>query len=196
MNLTKFDYLLFTKSFFIPHTNLIALHAFSFTSFQFSLIRNALPIPSTQPQENDQYLMKYFITQHLPDKTLATLNSCRIYLRVIHLSDILSADGSYILPKIKQGKPLQTWQGKLQWPTQGKPTCKAWEIWRCHLQHLETRDRLLQPLGAWVASPHQTWTQFQDPNSRCVYLVDAITTKLIRPIVIPNPRTRASYQPW
>jgi hypothetical protein len=60
----------------------------------------------TAPREGDIFLMEYFTSQRLPKAVHRVLNACRLYLRVITLSNIASVDGRYIAPEAKAGTPL------------------------------------------------------------------------------------------
>jgi hypothetical protein len=42
--------------------------------------------------------MVHFIRQGYNEKLLGILNRCQLYLQVLTISDIMSADGKYILP--------------------------------------------------------------------------------------------------
>jgi len=63
--------------------------------------------------ENDKAIMDYFVDLGLPNKTLSILNRCRVYLQVITLSDIATANGLSILPCIKGGIRETTRTSKL-----------------------------------------------------------------------------------
>ena len=52
------------------------------------------------PRENDQFLMDIFSNQGYNKNKLRAINRCRIYLRVITLSDIGTYDGKTICPEI------------------------------------------------------------------------------------------------
>jgi hypothetical protein len=52
----------------------------------------------------DMFLMDYFLSCNLKTNVLRILNRCRLYLQVLTLSDITSADGTYILPAVKNGE--------------------------------------------------------------------------------------------
>jgi len=95
----------------------------------------------TKPRENDQFIMEAFIRQRTPIKHMRILNRCRLYLQVITLSDITTADGLIILPEIKQGIRIENRPSTLQWPTQGDPPQSEWRIWR------QYRPRSYQPIS-------------------------------------------------
>jgi hypothetical protein len=59
-------------------------------------------LPECQ-RENDVYLMEFLLTQTQNSHTLSALNRCRLFLQVIQLSGITSANGTHILPEVKHG---------------------------------------------------------------------------------------------
>jgi hypothetical protein len=65
---------------------------------------------------------------------LHQINSCRIYLQVLMISDITSADGRSILPCMIQGQRVQDRKSSLQWPYSPRPI--EWTAWCILLQHL------------------------------------------------------------
>jgi hypothetical protein len=123
----------------------------------------------TKSRENDLFLMEEFFKQHIPVAHMRILNRCRLYLQVITLSDISTADGHTILPEIKQGIWLEQRKSNLLWPTQCDPPQANWEIWRHYLRQFEEKGKLSQPLGNWVDQPHQTWHHFIDTATGWVY---------------------------
>ena len=58
-------------------------------------------------RENDVFLMDEFLKYNFSSQQLKQINTCRIFLQVILLSDITTADGKTILPTIRRGsKPI------------------------------------------------------------------------------------------
>jgi len=72
------------------------------------------------PREHNKFLMDHFMSLKVPHKTLEILNHCRIYLQVITLSEIATANGLSILPEVKLGCCQETRVSTLQWPNQGR----------------------------------------------------------------------------
>jgi hypothetical protein len=140
---------------------------------QVHLTQHWLPVISWQ---NDMVLMDHFITQGYSAAALGTLNRCRLYLQVITLSDIVSADGSCIISDILHGIPLTERTSTLKWPSQQRPPAKAWDLWSSALKSLQPRNTLLCPLGNWTSiSSHQTWNWCIDRSSFSLYNCDPIT---------------------
>jgi len=90
-------------------------------------------------REHDLFLMDYFVEEGLSPKALGSLNRCRLYLQVITLVDITSADGTSIISDVFHGIPLQDRRSKLTWPCQQWPPHKDWELWRSALQPLQPK---------------------------------------------------------
>jgi hypothetical protein len=78
-------------------------------------------LPTIQ-QEQDVMLMDYFISFKYKHTELAVLNKCRVYLQVLSLTDITSADGRRLIPHNRlhilsqDRKSILTWQ-------------QAWLLW-------------------------------------------------------------------
>ncbi len=120
------------------------------------------------------------------------LNRCRIYLQVLHLSNIASANGTAILQCYKDGNRCPYRNSTLAWPYQPRPPESTWLLWRQTLQMFEIRSRLNMPLDPWIAASHQQWTLFVDPTNHHLYHITNSTTQIILPCV--HPRTRHTRQ--
>jgi hypothetical protein len=130
---------------------------------QIMLVLSTQWIPSLARVE-DIALMEYFVNAGYPASQLAQLNRCRLYLQVITLADIVSADGTCILPNSFIGVPLSDRKSALKWPNQQRPPSKDWAVWSSALKSLQPRNKLLRPLGTWlISNPHQNWLWYMDP---------------------------------
>jgi hypothetical protein len=140
--------------------------------------------------------MDYFLSQRLPHRALQTLNSCRIYLQVITLSDISSNNGKYILPEAKAGLCIPYRTSNLDWPIQGRPSPAEWRAWRHTLAYLEDKGRLALPLGYWLAAAHQQWHSYFNPADGLVLLHSETSTQVVSRVTRPtNYTTRAAMRP-
>jgi hypothetical protein len=135
-------------------------------NLQFALPSNWLP---STPREHDIFFMEYLQTLRLSSKQMDLLNQCDMYLQVIMLVDIVSADGTYILPEAKQGNQLTGRKSRLTSPRQSRPDAATWKLWQLQLMHLERYERLVEPLGSWVAHHYQQWEVFWDPSDESIY---------------------------
>jgi hypothetical protein len=79
-------------------------------------------------RRHDTSIIDYFSVTKSNRKTINLLNQCRLYLQVMKLSNIFLADGLYILPEIKSGTKLTACPSQLNWPNQGVPSWKHWEV--------------------------------------------------------------------
>jgi hypothetical protein len=141
--------------------------------------------------------MDYFVTLRIPFNVHCILNACRLYLLVVTVSDICSADGKYILPEIKAGNPIMHRHSNLAWPIQDRPQPADWRIWRHHLAYLEDKGQLITPLGRWTAKSHQQWHSYYNSEMKILYVKDADgNTNIFHPVIRPNARiTRAAIRP-
>jgi hypothetical protein len=122
---------------------------------------------------------------------------CRLYLKVITLSDITSADGTYKLPEAKHGSPIQGRSSNLEWPEQGRPPKRAWSLWSQSLSTLEHRGKLIQPLGTWTTLSHQRWETWIDTDTKTLYLQRGGTHSEHHPIMVERKiQTRSANIPW
>ena len=103
-------------------------------------------------RDGDQLLMECFRRDSsLSPTTLGILNRCRMYLQVLWLSDIVSADGLMVTELAWKGQRDSTRNSTYSWPLQGNLAAHGWATWKATLQsHWCTQGRQLrQPLGAW-----------------------------------------------
>ena len=117
----------------------------------------------TLPRSNDRFLMDILLP-HIPSTAIHySLNACRIYLQVLTISDIITLDGTTILPNILQGKQFRN--SSLKWPKQEIPV-HWWSTWQLYLQTYIAPYLSHHRLGPWSHPTHQTWIWHQfSPNS-------------------------------
>ena len=119
-------------------------------------------------RHHDVFLMEQFVGSKLTTRDLKLLNYCRLYLRVLRLSDITSTDGTRILPQYWKGLSRST-QSTLMWPVQPKPGIIAWKVWQRELKKLcRYSNRLRSPLGPWRQLNHFTSDWMYDSSSTIV----------------------------
>ena len=81
--------------------------------------------------------------------TLRIANRCRIYLQVTTLSDIATGDGSQLNPSVFEQTPF--FRDHYNWPRQGKPPPKDWNVWNYVVKHcFQPMQRLHPHLGHWT----------------------------------------------
>ena len=111
------------------------------------------PSGSLEPNcVNDQSLMEAFASFEFNPSQLQLLNRCRLYCRVISLSDVTDGRGKHlILPSMT--KPVQSTNlYNYKWPTQGIPPQRDWDFWIQALRSCftYTGNALVKPLGLWL----------------------------------------------
>lgn len=145
-------------------------------------------------RQNDVLLMDEFMKYNLTPSQLRMINYCRLYLQVLLLSDIATADGRFILPSIFQGSRAAHRTSSLHWPRQTAPPASAWNIWRLALGYIATNRKLNTKLGSWITFPHQKWEWFTDMSSETVYLQKNNTWTAYQPVASPLESTRTTRQ--
>ena len=93
-------------------------------------------------------------------KQLIKINACRLYLNIIHLSDIVNPDRKTInnnfLIECKPDYP----SSKLKWSHQKYPSVKAWKLWNTTIRkEFNIQDNLMlevfSRLREWLAPESQ-----------------------------------------
>jgi hypothetical protein len=84
-------------------------------SLTYQIVDHWIPHPQRQ---GDTFIMTLFRTLSLPSSTITILNRCRLYLQVITVADIASADGKLIVPWVKDGLRHRDRFSTLHWPNQ------------------------------------------------------------------------------
>jgi hypothetical protein len=98
-----------------------------------------------------------------PHATGMNVNLVRTYLQVTTLSDIVSADGYFILRASWNGNRIPDHRSTTQFARQLQPTPYQRGLWRRLLRSFlvlgsKAPDLLLQtPLGAWTSASTLTW---------------------------------------
>ena len=84
----------------------------------------------TSQRKNDRYIMKEMVQLNLPKKSLIKINSCRMYLQVFHLSDMIEPDGKRFRIKYIIGKKILQPKSSYMWQNQSNPSPSAWKRWK------------------------------------------------------------------
>jgi hypothetical protein len=125
-------------------------------------------------KEHDDFLMEKFAAFGYGDKQLSQLNLCRMWCHAVRLSDISTGDGRQIHPLSWNGNPTDTPGTEYEWPAQGCPTTKLWDLWQSDIRHCyltpdTTLQLLCKPLGPWTRPTPQQWHWFYSPSTDRVY---------------------------
>ena len=117
---------------------------------------------------HDRIIMDY-VLQHLPDWMWHGINSCRLFLQAVVISDLATEDGCKILPSVYKVQARDR-SSLLDFPIQPVPTTEAIEHWQYFIRHI-THDsiELLTPLGNWIAPPYSKYKYMIDVKTKLVY---------------------------
>lgn len=114
------------------------------------------PIHLLPQRDNDTLVMKILVDNGYKGNLLRVLNSCRLYLKVRWLSDIVTADGVNLIRLTLKGRRSNMYSTKCKWPLIPKPPLTFWTMWRKALRqclHLDRTNNLALPhhlrLGNW-----------------------------------------------
>ena len=130
------------------------------------------------PRQRDMHLMEFFATCTYSAKELRLLNLCRMYLRIIFVSDLATGKGTHLDSQFLQQRQPFNHHTEYNWPPAGNPSKHCWAMWDAAIQQLvhpadrHSTYRLKQDLGAWTRTP-PGWTSFLDPVSGRMYRRDA-----------------------
>ena len=106
-----------------------------------------------KPQrEEDSFIMDHFIKYGYKTAELAHLNRCRIWLRVMTVADIATADGKYINEQYVRPAHKRPMESRWRWPRQLRPIQEHVDLWRRALKKTilqPSSKKLKTPLGAW-----------------------------------------------
>ena len=127
-------------------------------------------------RHGDQFLMHAFATE-FPPKELAILNQCRMFLRVLTLADISSADGQALHAYSYDGIQRAPHLHRYGWPRQPpKLPPTHWNLWRHALDtcfrktYASAGDISLEnPLGPWLVDPLRIWPWLLNKDTNRLY---------------------------
>ena len=119
-------------------------------------------------REGDSTLMDLLIHHKVSHDCLRIMNTCRMYLQIIFVSDMVSADGKTVLQWASHPKDTIQNRSSLHWRTQTRPTESMWKTWRYTILTVlqittdyENTWRLRQPLGRWIHFDHHIKRHYQ-----------------------------------
>ena len=85
----------------------------------------------TKQRRNDKILMDE-VQKHYGrhNKMIDQYNQCRLFLKVLYLSDLTTGDGTKVHPRILQDRTaMKSGRTHLKFPTQPNPPEEAWHNW-------------------------------------------------------------------
>ena len=114
----------------------------------------------TVQRVGDSTIMDFLINKQVSQDCLQVVNKCRLYLQVIYLSDIISADGKTVMRWAMEPPENINRNSNLKWPHQSRPKASEWYKWKYTLlsQLGITTDynntwKLHNKLGNWYSTP-------------------------------------------
>ena len=120
-------------------------------------IITSIPLPVVPRRTNDRHLMDLFNSMlSLGPQRMKRLNYCRLYLQITLTSEIVTADGSALIPHFWGGSGPRPEPPLLKYPRQGCPDSSVWKEWRAAIRKVLCFPRSLvlrRPLGSWFMSP-------------------------------------------
>ena len=121
-------------------------------------------------RQHDSFIMRRAVEAKFTFSKLDAINRCRLYLQVLTLSEIVTADGETITEKAWSGIRDSTIKSPYRWPRQPRPPSKDWRIWQTAITvcYLGSGRRLRGPLGNWRGTDN-SWEWFFAPDERRLY---------------------------
>mmetsp|Transcript_5909 Transcript_5909/g.9058 ORF Transcript_5909/g.9058 Transcript_5909/m.9058 type:complete len:1660 (+) Transcript_5909:3576-8555(+) len=147
--------------------NTIATNVRNFCIQNLITLQHNIEVPLLR--KKDSFLMCHLTTNNVTKYEQYIANKCRLYLKILTISDMTTGDGSQVLQSIWEGKRQDLCLRGYKWPSQGAPTESEWKVWRQVLAKTicDTRRRLHQPLLQWIKVPERMW--WYDPHTECLY---------------------------
>jgi hypothetical protein len=163
----------------------------------FEIEIQAPPNPATSNREHDTLIMEA-LHRNLDEADMIQFNRCRIYLQVLWISDICTADGKYIDWYATKGEQNPTTTQKWRWPIQGYPPTNAWECWKKGLSNLGTTNRngrieLNNPVGGWMTKKECDWV-YDDSCNRVRHNVTGYI--YVSKVGRPTRKSTLQFQRW
>ena len=84
-------------------------------------------------REGDITIMDMLIPSGHSKEVLEIMNACRLYLQVLYLSDIMTADGKTLPSWVSRPPQNYSSRSRLKWLYQVRPDQEKWDIWRLTL---------------------------------------------------------------
>lgn len=105
---------------------------------------------------------------------LTHINRCRLFLKVMTLSDITNGTGTQLRHGVLQGTMMELNTTQYLWPRQDRPGITSWRLWRKAMKTVFMRQvglHLKQELilGEWNDGKSSQWNWFLVRNTQRVY---------------------------
>ena len=149
---------------------------------------------------DDIYLMEAFRESGFTPKELKILNQCRLFLRVLTLSDICTMDLKRITLDSYNGNP-QRRRPQCGWP-RAPPQLSSthWNLWKkaitkCFLRTGTTQREIRHNLGNWLPGIRETWEWFWSPSDNRLYHRQGFYYRVYSKIPSTSRLVGARFQP-
>ena len=129
--------------------------------------------PLALHRRGDQLLTELFMNAEVAQNELLWLNWCRMHIHATTVSDIVSADGRFLLDSAWNGKRSFHTREQYIWPRTKSPSLQHWERWRRVLTETllvssSPPFQLREPLGRWTDDPDR-WIWAYSPSKKVCY---------------------------
>ena len=120
-------------------------------------------------------LAKAFNEKKITKTEWKRANKCRMYLQVLTIGDIATAEGTEIEEGIMKGDFHRSRARRVNWPYQQKPKSSYWTIWRKVLRKglLGDIGQLQNKVGRWIRTTEElykgAWEWWLDPVTNVLY---------------------------
>jgi hypothetical protein len=104
-------------------------------------------VPEIQ-RVNNSHIMDHVLEQGSFSQTdICRINSCRLYLQAVTVSDISTASGTHLAPRIRSGDPT-LWSGVTRYhkTNQVCPNSTSWQLWSKAMELISVKEKLCVPL--------------------------------------------------
>ena len=141
-------------------------------------------------RSNDRFLMEEFATAGYRAQELSQLNTCRMFLHAVTLSDIVTVNGSDITLSAWEGRRSPTTGSNFSWPrVQLSLPVSFWNTWqralrKCFISPGSSR-LVRQQLRLWAAPPTD-WQWFYSPREDRLYKKEAFVMGAISTTFDPD----------
>ena len=127
------------------------------------------------PRVNDDTIMAFAMQHGVVGVDLVRLNRCRLWLNLLFLSDIITADGAHWEQSLVGDSPISIASAYTFPPA--RPTPTDWKVWTTFWNSVSGPSRSSERvLGPWMHPTHRLWRWFYAEETDQLQLVDG--TKL------------------
>ena len=125
-------------------------------------------------REGDCFIMATFVAAGYTGEELRLLNICRLWHKVLRLSELVTGDGKFIRAEARLPGPA-IGRNDFHWPEEHKPSPRCWKLWnqaldKCFVDPLSRNKQLASPRGKWTSVPSK-WEWFILPEENRLYRV-------------------------